>query len=167
MFVNARAIIERTGELDTELLLQVRDKPNQPQAWEFPGGRIEEYESIEEALYREVFEETGLQVKAIKDDINRGVYTNNGYSIEGLTPFYVYQTLQGPVDSIGFIFRCSVEGGELTWNEEAKGHRWIPIKILERMLLNDPDVFDFLTQGLLDYYLAWMSRQELTAASAK
>ena len=95
MFVNARAIIERAGETETEILLQVRDKPNEPKSLEFPGGRIEVYESIEEALYREVFEETGLQVKAIIDGTNRSVYSKNSHSIEGLTPFYVYQTLQG------------------------------------------------------------------------
>jgi 8-oxo-dGTP diphosphatase len=157
MFVNARAIIERRNELGiVEVLIQMRDKPDQPKGLEFPGGRIEEFESIVEALYREVFEETGLKVKKISDELNRNVYSSNNVSVEGLTPFFVYQTIKGPVDSIGFIFRCEVEEGKLCINEEAYGHRWISIKDLDELFRNNPLAFDSLTQGLLDYYLKWV-----------
>jgi len=154
MYVNARAIIERMNEQGmTELLVQVRDKPGEPKSLEFPGGRIEEYESIEEALYREVLEETGLKVTGIKDELNRKVYSNQGTTIEGLTPFFVYQMLEGPIDSIGFIFRCEVEEGRLVDNDESYGHQWITVEELQELLNNTPNTFDFLTQGLLDYYL--------------
>jgi 8-oxo-dGTP diphosphatase len=156
MFVNARAIIERKIDLETEILLQVRDKPNEPKGYELPGGRLEEFESIESALYREVFEETGLKVKGICDPLNHRVYSNNEISIEGLTPLFVYQTLKGPVDSIGFIFRCKVEEGELTKNDESYGHRWMSIEAVEDLFRNTPTKFDFLTQGLLDYYFEWV-----------
>ncbi len=154
MFVNARAIIEKKNDLGmVEVLVQVRDKPEEPKSLEFPGGRIEEFESIEEALYREVLEETGLKVIGIKDDTNRRFYSNEGTTIEGLTPFFVYQTLEGPIDSIGFIFRCEIEEGELSVNDESYGHRWINVEELKELLNNSPNTFDFLTQGLLDYYL--------------
>ncbi|MDR7072445.1 NUDIX hydrolase [Fictibacillus barbaricus] len=156
MYVNARAIIERQTRSGLEILVQVRDKPNQPKGLEFPGGRVEEFESIKAALYREVLEETGLKIKIIKGDINQRVYSNNDGSVEGLMPFFVYQTIHGPVDSIGFIFRCEVEEGEAAINEESYGHQWIRLAILEEMLKNTPDAFDFLTQGLLDYYCYWV-----------
>ncbi|TQR20851.1 NUDIX hydrolase [Psychrobacillus vulpis] len=156
MYVNARAILERQSESGIEVLVQVRDKPNQPQTLEFPGGRIEEFESIIDALYREVLEETGLKINVIKGDINQQLYSNSGISIEGLTPFFVYQTVKGPVDSIGFIFRCEVEEGETTINEESFGHQWMNLKDLEELFQNTPHVFDFLTQGLLSYYLDWV-----------
>ncbi|WP_261796061.1 NUDIX hydrolase [Numidum massiliense] len=57
---------------------------------------------MEAALHREVFEETGLKVTEILHETNRHVYTYNHTAIEGLTPFFVYQTMEGPVDSIGF-----------------------------------------------------------------
>lgn len=154
MFVNARAIIERKNKLGiAEVLVQMRDKPNQPKGLEFPGGRIKEFESIESALYREVFEETGLTVKKISDELNRNIYSSNNVTVEGLTPFFVYQTIKGPIDSIGFIFRCEVEEGKLCINEEAYGHRWISIKDLDELSRNTPSTLDALTQGLLDYYL--------------
>ncbi|MGP4081058.1 NUDIX hydrolase [Pseudalkalibacillus sp. R45] len=156
MYVNARAIIERKRGSEIEILVQMRDKPNQPKALELPGGRIEEYESIQDALHREVFEETGLKIKEIIQGTNQKVYSNNGTTIEGLIPFFVYQTIQGPVDSIGFIFRCEVEEGELTANDEASGHQWMCISDVQRLFENAPDSFDFLTHGLLNYYLEWI-----------
>jgi 8-oxo-dGTP diphosphatase len=160
MFVNARAIIERNTNIGKEVLLQVINKPNEPKALEFPGGRLEEFESIKEALLREVFEETGLKVKTILHDTTRRVYTRKNASIEGLNPFFVYQTIKGPVDSIGFIFRCSLEENQFSQNEESYGHQWVPIKDIETRFRDNPEVFDWLTQGIIDYYLAWRKRNE-------
>lgn len=152
MFINARAIIEKEDDAGSKVLLQIRNKSNEPKAFELPGGRIEEYESIAAALYREVYEETGLKVK-IADEIDRNVYSNERVAIEGLKPFFVYQTLEGPVDSIGYIFRCSVESGKLENKSEASSHQWFSLKELDDKLRDDSDTFDFLTRGLIDYYL--------------
>lgn len=48
----------------TQVLLALR-KPEQHQGnrWEFPGGKVENNEAIEQALHRELSEELGIQVE--------------------------------------------------------------------------------------------------------
>ena len=85
-------------EKDGQILLQRRAKEN---AWGFPGGALELGESAEEAVIREVFEETGLHVEV---DRLLGVYSKydetypNGDRAQPIT----------------ISFCCSVVGGKLT-----------------------------------------------------
>jgi mutator protein MutT len=82
---------------DGRVLLQRRGDDNR---WGFPGGAIELGESAEEALLREVEEETGLQVRV---EALLGIYTKyrhvypNGDVTQPLTTF----------------FRCTLVGGIL------------------------------------------------------
>lgn len=74
------------------LLVKRRDLP----VWVLPGGGIDDGESPEQAVVREVFEETGLQVKVIRQaaeylPINRWT---------GLTHIFLCQRLEGAI-SIG------------------------------------------------------------------
>jgi len=152
-YVNARAIIEREGTGGTEVLMQRREKPGQPRRLEFPGGQLEPYEGIVDALRREVHEETGLTVTALLDDANRTVNDAPGGQVECLTPSFVYQTTRGPVDSVGFFFRVRAQG-ELTRQGDGAGeHQWLPLTELRRRFEVGPDDFDWLTQGALRFYL--------------
>jgi len=45
-FVNSRAIIERSLNGTIEIVVQTRNKPDEPQKIELPGGRIEPFESL-------------------------------------------------------------------------------------------------------------------------
>jgi 8-oxo-dGTP pyrophosphatase MutT (NUDIX family) len=62
MFVQfaQKAVIEWQGRL--LLVRKSRDDPYQPGKWELPGGRMQQGESPDEALVREVHEEVGLKV---------------------------------------------------------------------------------------------------------
>jgi ADP-ribose pyrophosphatase YjhB (NUDIX family) len=79
------------------LLLQKRGDKD---AWGLPGGALELGESAEEAVVREVLEETGLQVQ-VEDFV--GVYTRY---------FETYPN-GDRAQSIALFFVCSILGGEL------------------------------------------------------
>ena len=73
--------------------------------WGFPGGALEIGESAEEAVIREVQEETGLSVAV---DTLIGVYTKY---------FDVYSN-GDKAQTILFLFQCSVTGGSLNVDQE-------------------------------------------------
>lgn len=159
MYVNSRAIIEREGEAGTEVLVQVRDRPGAGGVLELPGGTLEEYEPLLDGLSREVREETGLEVTEVLDDAGRLVWTGvrpdgaPGAVFECLRPAFVYQTLRGPIDSIGFFFRCRAAGTLAARGDLASGHRWLPVAELRRLLVETPQTFNGLTQTALACYL--------------
>lgn len=129
IFVNARAIIERIALDKKEIIVQWRNRSGE-ECWEFPGGSIEPYESLYDAVRREVKEETGLDVVAIG---GQDEYFQEG-KVECLRPFSVYQTLEGFVDSVGFHFICHVVGDVLAEGDASKEIRWVGIDELKRLL---------------------------------
>lgn len=80
------------------ILLQKRSPTEE--IWGFPGGAIELGESAEEALIREVREETGLNISV---EALLGVYTKY---------FWEYQN-GDKVHIILIAFRCSIVGGSM------------------------------------------------------
>jgi len=86
-----------------KILLQKRAASGD--VWGFPGGALDLGESAEEAVIREVREETGLSVEV---DSLIGVYTKY---------FGVYSN-GDEAQTILFFFRCSVVGGDLNVDRE-------------------------------------------------
>jgi len=154
MHVNARALIERTDNGEIHLLVQMRDKPYEGRALtELPGRRVEEFELLVEALRREVREETGLDLPYIEGERARietnGVDTN----VECIQPFAAYQTLRGPVDSMGIYFLCRAEGKLLESGDETQLPRWMPVSEIARLIDGDPEQFSFVDRAGLLFYL--------------
>ncbi|WP_211746667.1 NUDIX domain-containing protein [Paenibacillus sp. Marseille-Q4541] len=153
-YVNARAFIEREGKQGTELVIQTRNKPGE-ESLELPGGRIEQYESVHKALIREVEEETGLLVNRIEGASKRidtsGI--NPDFEVECIEPFCVYQTLKGPIDSIGMYFICKAEGKLLEQGDETTGAVWKTVQSLRAMMEQDPLQFSDVDRAGLKYYL--------------
>ncbi|HLZ61442.1 MAG TPA: NUDIX hydrolase [Ktedonosporobacter sp.] len=85
-----------------QLLLQKRGDKH---AWGLPGGALELGESAEEAMIREVWEETGLHVKV---EAFLGTYTQ-----------YFEEYPNGDqAQTIAIFFICSILGGELQGDSE-------------------------------------------------
>lgn len=73
--------------------------------WEFPGGQVEESETIPHALEREVFEETGIVVR-VKSLV--GIYSN---------------TRKPPIVNMDFI--CEYISGEPATSAESTEVEWV------------------------------------------
>src|SRR5436305_11572133 len=82
--------------------------------WNLPGGGMEVGETVEEALHREVYEETGLKVE-----------------IEQLVGVYSKPQKQEVV----LTFRCHVIGGVLSETEESRECRYFALSNLPANLL--------------------------------
>lgn len=153
MYVNARAIIERQTAAGREILVQRRNKPNEQRTLELPGGQVEEFESLLQTLRREVAEETGLTVTHV-EGLNTLVETeDHGSRVECITPFAVYQTVRGPVDSMGVYFRCQAQGTLLPQGDGTSGPRWIPVSRLKELIETDSSQFSWVDRAGLVLYL--------------
>jgi ADP-ribose pyrophosphatase YjhB (NUDIX family) len=93
----AQAVVRDGGRV----LLAVRDTLR---GWELPGGTLRAGESPEDALRRELREETGLEV-AIRRRV--GTYARSGFRAH-----------------VAHVFECSVAGGSLRPSLETPELRW-------------------------------------------
>ncbi len=91
------------------LLILRRDVP----VWVLPGGGIDPHETAEQAVVREILEETGLTVK-----IDRLI--GHYYPINRLTRRTV-------------VYECSKISGDLTISDETKGVKFSPLNSLPPM----------------------------------
>jgi 8-oxo-dGTP diphosphatase len=90
-------------------VLAVRRRDNQ--RWEPPGGVLELVETFDQGVRREVFEETGINVRVERLS---GVYKNM------------------PRGIVALVFRCSPIGGRLTTTDEALSVRWLSIDQIQQ-----------------------------------
>jgi len=94
------------------LITQRRPTATLPLLWEFPGGKVEEGETDEEALLRELQEEMEIQV-VIKERVIHVEHSYADYDID----FRVY--------------RCELLGGDVK-HLRVHDHRWVLPSELDR-----------------------------------
>ncbi len=132
--VNVRGLLVREFEGEKQLIIQLRKKNGEPEVYELPGGRINEYERIVDGLKREILEETGLKVKAICGEQEAIKAAGVSFKAECIRPFSAYQTLEGPVDSFGIHFMCEVEGEPLTSGDDTEDIHWASREELQQLV---------------------------------
>ena len=101
-----------------KILLVERGKPPLEGEWSLPGGAVETGERLEDALAREVFEETGLRVSI----------QNLGLVFERIMPD---STGSCEYHYVLIDFFCAVEGGSLQAGTDSRSVRWFGLDELE------------------------------------
>jgi 8-oxo-dGTP pyrophosphatase MutT (NUDIX family) len=152
-------IIERENNGKIEVLIQTRWKPNSDPVYtgtfEFPAGTLDKpYENIYEALAREIDEECGLRLKAIKGDAKTRIFhSNKEDAVFGFRPFCCTQQLKNGKPWIGFVFICEVENGTpKIQTNESKDIKWVPVSEIKRMFKESPEQFFALELPAWEYY---------------
>ncbi|EUJ29509.1 NUDIX domain-containing protein [Listeria sp. FSL L7-1582] len=111
IFPAVKAVIIHNGQF-----LVLKKAGVEGDVWELPGGRMNFGETKGEALFREVQEETGLQVQ----------------------PFILYDTwefFQPEYQITGVIYLCEKPDGDVRLSSEHQAYEWFPLDAssLERM----------------------------------
>jgi mutator protein MutT len=103
---------------EEKVLLVERGKEPSKGKWGLPGGLVEVGETIEEAIKREVLEETGISIKPIKLlEVLDSIKKNEDKKVQ-----YHY---------IIFEFLCKYNSGEIKASSDAPNAAWIPLDSLD------------------------------------
>jgi 8-oxo-dGTP diphosphatase len=110
------AMIEQDGRY---LITQRRPEARLPLLWEFPGGKVEEGESDEVALARELREEMEIEVR-VQERAMGTLHSYESYDID----FNVY--------------KCALVSGSIQ-HKRVHDHRWVRVSELDHYDFPPPD----------------------------
>lgn len=118
MIVVTAAIIEKDGKV---LLTQRKLGTNQELKWEFPGGKMEENESPQECLIREIKEELNINIEVF--DVVDVVY----YKYPSITILLI-------------AYKCNIIGGNIE-AVDCNNYEWVTLDELEKYDLAEADKY--------------------------
>lgn len=150
------ALIHRIVNGEPCVLLQERRKPGigvEDGLLELPAGKLRAYESVFDALRREVQEETGLILTHIFGESGthrRGVL---GYDVQTFMPYCVTQNLSAGYSIVLSTFLCEADGDPAAQAGETAAPRWMPLAMIALKLEQEPEAFYPLHVNALLKYL--------------
>jgi 8-oxo-dGTP diphosphatase len=113
IYLALKAVIEKDGKI--LILKRSKEEDCFKEMWDIPGGGINFGEMPEEALKREVKEETGLEIEVIKPVRIWSFFKNNGRT-----------------QVVGVTLLCKYKGGEVKLSREHTKFRWISPEEIEK-----------------------------------
>lgn len=118
-FVASHALIKNGDKFLATRRAPVNDY--MPEKWDLPGGTVEDGETLERALEREVMEETGLTIKTGR-------------------PIFIFNTNNPDRPTLQIVYRCDYVSGEVRLDPtEHDAFEWLDISGLR-----DLDAIPFL-----------------------
>ncbi len=122
--VGVGAVILREADTGRQVLLVERGNPPLAGLWSLPGGGVETGERLENAIVREVMEETGLEVAV---DSIATVFERIMPDKAGQCEYHY----------ILIDFFCSVQGGEMRAGSDSRGVAWFDIASLSSLSMTE------------------------------
>ncbi len=138
----------------SHVLLQRRDKPDEPVRGllEVPGGRWRAGESPDEAIRREVLEETGITLTAVAGAIHHHPRPPHGVATVAM-PAAVVVGRGGAYPSLHVVFECVGEGEPRGLPGEAVDPRWWRVDEVKGLLDETPEAFVGVAASILETVL--------------
>lgn len=118
-----------------QLLLVERGHEPFKGMWAFPGGFVEDDEDLEAAAIRELHEETGMLLPAMRQ---LHTFGKPGRDPRGRTVSVVYYAFVNAAEH-------TVEGGD-----DAAAAKWVSVKDIKEMAFDHKEALDFALQLLRD-----------------
>lgn len=120
--------------LDNKILLLKRVKPSTDGLgfWELPGGGLEYGETPNQALIRELKEETGLDIVIIK-------------------PAYTFTKIREDYQTVGIGFLCIPKNDHVRLSDEHTEYCFVTIEKAKELL--DKEIYNDIIYTIEEYYL--------------
>lgn len=120
--------------LDNKILLLKRVKPSTDGLgfWELPGGGLEYGETPNQALIRELKEETGLDIVIIK-------------------PAYTFTKIREDYQTVGIGFLCIPKNNHVRLSDEHTDYCFVTIEKAKELL--DKEIYNDIIYTIEEYYL--------------
>ncbi|MCD6546997.1 MAG: NUDIX hydrolase [Nanoarchaeota archaeon] len=99
--------------------------------WTFPSGRLEKNENYEDALKREVKEETGLDIDIVYQFFSSIITTVDGEKV------------------LTVVYLCRPKGKKIKLCKEHTDYKWVSLKDLKKMKLINPVMIEIAEKAMM------------------